>query len=255
MHLAVWRLNLGALGAVARSTALLPAIHRKYPDATLTWVTDRPGDQILMGVPGIHRVLTTTTSDLLKLRALQFDVALVVDKSLEAEGVLAHLQVQPESVFGFRVNARTGAVMPATAAASELWSIGISNKTKFFENRKTENQLIHEALELGPFVNDEYQLCLTSTESKAAVDRRSQWVTEVLQVCRRAQHGMCQYHRRQEAFHRRACGLDQRIEKSGGRSDRPSRRARRYRSQCADREVGKRTWYRCDPVFDDRGDS
>lgn len=169
--------HLGALGAVARSTALLPAIHRKYPDATLTWVTDRPGDQILMGVPGIHRVLTTTTSDLLKLRALQFDVALVVDKSLEAEGVLAHLQVQPESVFGFRVNARTGAVMPATAAASELWSIGISNKTKFFENRKTENQLIHEALELGPFVNDEYQLCLTSTESKAAVDRRSQWVT------------------------------------------------------------------------------
>lgn len=167
--------HLGALGAVARSTALLPAIHRKYPGATLTWVTDRPGDQILIGVSGIHRILTTSPQDLLKLRALEFDVALIVDKSLEAEGVLAHLRKLPESIFGFRVNSRTGVVMPATDAANELWRIGISNRAKFFENRKTENRLVHEALDLGPYLNEEYQLRLTPSESMTVVGRKGQW--------------------------------------------------------------------------------
>lgn len=167
--------HLGALGAVARSTALLPAIHRKYPGALLTWVTDRPGDQILAGVPGIDRVLTTVTADILKLSALNFDVALVIDKSLEAEGVLAQLRSLPKEIYGFRADSFSGVIIPATDAAKELWEIGLSNRKKFFENRKTENRLVHEALELGEYLCEEYQLRLTAAEALEVEARRVAW--------------------------------------------------------------------------------
>lgn len=170
--------HLGALGAVARSTALLPAIHRKYPHASVTWVTDRPGEQILVGIEGIDRVLTTAPQDLLKLKALEFDVALVVDKSLEAEGILATLYKTPKEVFGFRADHRTGVIVPATAAAKELWEIGVSNRLKFFENRKTENCLVHEALELGEYRREEYQLRLLPIEKSQVDERKSAWSEE-----------------------------------------------------------------------------
>lgn len=168
-------IHLGALGAVARSTALVPAIHRKYPDASLTWLTDRPADQVLLGVPGVDRILTTDLKDLTKLRALEFDVALVVDKSLEAEGLLASLKKMPAQVFGFRADSRSGAIRPATAAAEELWQIGLSNKIKFHINRKTENQLVHEALELGEYLCEEYQLRLSQAERESARRRHLEW--------------------------------------------------------------------------------
>lgn len=170
--------HLGALGAVTRSTALLPAIHRKYPNSHITWVTDKPGDLVLLANPFVDRVLTSSPQDVLKLKALHFDIALVIDKSLEATGILQSCGSagNPKmKVFGFFASSATGAIEPATPAARELWEIGISNRLKFEVNRKTENQLIHEALELGPYQRDEYVLCLTEEEKRLAKSRRQLW--------------------------------------------------------------------------------
>jgi heptosyltransferase-2 len=170
--------HLGALGAVARSTSLLPAIKRKYKQSHITWVTDKPGDLILKANPFVDRILTSLPLDLLKLKALHFDVAFVIDKSLEAAGVLQSCGSagSPKmKVFGFRASPVTGAIEPATAAASELWEIGISNRLKFDVNRKTENELVHQALELGPFQRDEYVLCLTEDERRLAKSRQQLW--------------------------------------------------------------------------------
>src|SRR4051812_34465650 len=95
-------IHLEAIGAVVRSTALLPAIRRKFPGCHLTWVTQKPCDQLLKHNPYVDRVLTTTQDDLLQLSALEFDVALVIDKSLKAAGVLK--QTQADMVFGFQVD-------------------------------------------------------------------------------------------------------------------------------------------------------
>lgn len=171
-------MHLGALGAVMRSTALLPAIHRKYPQCHITWVTDKPGDMVLLANPFVDRVLTSTSQDLLKLKALHFDVAFVIDKSLEATAILHSCGSAASSkmkVFGFLASQANGAIEPATPAARELWQIGISNRLKFDVNRKTENQLIHEALELGPYQRDEYILRLTEEESRLAKSRRQLW--------------------------------------------------------------------------------
>ncbi len=162
-----------------RSTALLSSIRAKYPGHLITWVTDKPADQLLRHHPEIDRVLTTTADDLLLLKALKFDVALVIDKSLKASAILA--STQANQVLGFQADLVTGAILPATPAAEELWQIGLSNQKKFFENRKSETQLVLEALQLqthsAQVRNDlpEYNLPLSTAEADLQEKRRLDW--------------------------------------------------------------------------------
>ncbi len=167
-------IHLGALGAVLRSTALLPAIHRKYPAAHLTWVTDSPGQALLENHPLIDRVVTT--NDLLPICGLEFDVALVVDKSIRAQGILKQTTV--DQIFGFIADPLSGAILPATPAAEELWHLGLDNHRKFFINKKTENQLIHEALELGPWLktkDPQPDVFLSAAELALVAERKKEW--------------------------------------------------------------------------------
>lgn len=168
--------HLGAMGAVLRSTALLPAILRKYPKAQITWVTESPMPPLLRSHPDVHQVLSTDPQDLLALKAREFDVALVIDKSAKAAGVLASTKAR--EVFGFILDPQLGFSRPATRAAEELWRLGLSDHDKFFVNRKSENQLVHEALELGPYRGDEYELYLTAPEQQEVKSRRLRWTTE-----------------------------------------------------------------------------
>ncbi|MCB0349775.1 MAG: glycosyltransferase family 9 protein [Bdellovibrionales bacterium] len=165
-------IHLGALGAVVRSTALLASIHRKYPGAHLTWVTEKPAHMLLKDHPLIDRVLTTDQDSLLALKALRFDVGFCIDKSQVAYGIICSTTVN--QVFGFSVNAVSGAIQPATAAAAELWELGLSNQKKFFINKKSEIQLVTEALELD-YKRDPYHVHLTDKERAMAISRRAEW--------------------------------------------------------------------------------
>lgn len=165
-------IHLGALGAVLRSTSLLLAIKKKYPQSKITWVTDAPAEQLLRGHPWIDQILTSRSEDLLVLRALEFDIGFVIDKSLKAGGVLRSTTV--DQVFGFVTDPRAGVVVPATEEAEELWHIGLSDEFKFFKNKKPETQLMAEALVL-PYARDEYYLPLTAAEKELRDSRASYW--------------------------------------------------------------------------------
>lgn len=163
-------IHLGALGAVMRSTALLPAIRRKFPNCHITWATSKPADQLLKNNPLIDRIFTTENSDLLGLSALEFDIALCVDKSLEAAGVLK--RTYADFIYGFAVVPATGAIVPATPAAEELWEIGLNDYKKFKENQKPESQLNAEALEL-PYNRDAYSVSFTAAEKSEIANRKA----------------------------------------------------------------------------------
>lgn len=165
--------HLGALGAVVRSTALLPAVRRKFPGCHITLVTEAPGDVLLQEHPLIDRVIKADFDGLTSLGALEFDVALVVDKSLKASGILR--TAKSKRVFGFVVNAKTGGVEPATSSATEAWELGLSNQLKFHVNQKAETRLIHEALELGPWRRDPYSLHFNESEISKVEERNTAW--------------------------------------------------------------------------------
>ncbi|MES3037412.1 MAG: hypothetical protein V4736_05835 [Bdellovibrionota bacterium] len=145
--------HLGAMGAVVRSTSLLKSIRRKYPHGHITWITESPMQSILEGNPLIDRILVNDVHGHVILKALKFDVAMIIDKSLESSGLLA--MTTAKEVFGFMAGPASGAILPATAAAEELWQLGLDDNKKFFVNKKTESQLVTEALEL-PYLNDDY---------------------------------------------------------------------------------------------------
>ena len=165
--------HLEALGAVLRSTALLKPMHSKFPACHVTWVTTKSARPLIENNPLIDQIFTTEAGDLIALSALEFDIAYGIDKSLKAAGVLK--LIKADLVYGFRADPRTGAILPANAAATELWNLGLSNQKKFFENEKPETQLIHEALELGTWRRDPYILDLTESEKREASRRRAEW--------------------------------------------------------------------------------
>lgn len=165
--------HLGALGAVVRATSILKMIKRKYPSSRITWVTDKPADQLLKNNNLIDRVYTTTEADLLCLGALNFEIAFVIDKSLKAFGVINRTHV--DFIYGFKVDPSSGAILPATSAAEELWDVGLDDNKKFFVNKKTEVQLMAEALEL-PYQRDDYYMPLSQSEMDLSDSRRSAWL-------------------------------------------------------------------------------
>jgi len=168
--------HLEALGAVARATSLLLAIKRKFPDSQITWVTQSPAHHLLRHNPYIDRVLTTSSDDLLALSALEFDVGFCLDKSLKAAGVVQKTRVA--QLFGFRASSKTGGIIPATEAARELWELGLNDKKKFYQNQKSEVQLMREACELSTDMSGrehEYVLPLTESELAEARLRHEKW--------------------------------------------------------------------------------
>lgn len=167
-------IHLGAIGAVVRATSLLKSIHEKYPRSHVTWITDKPTHHLLNNHPLIDRVIATDPVDLMGLQALQFDVGFVIDKSLKAVGISQSLKIK--KIFGFTAQSKTGAILPATPAATELWSLGLDNHKKFFINQKSEVQLMLEAFELSNQQADaEYNLPLTQAEVFIANQRYQEW--------------------------------------------------------------------------------
>jgi heptosyltransferase II len=162
-------ISLEAMGAVLRSTVILPAIKAKFPNSHITWITKKPMQQILRGNPYIDRVLAVCEEDLLVLSALEFDIAYVIDKSLVAAGVLSKTTV--DLIYGFVADPNSGSILPATSAAKELWEIGLNDEKKFFLNQKPETQLLLEALELSNYQPKGYSSPLTEADLRE-VDRR-----------------------------------------------------------------------------------
>lgn len=166
-------IHLQAMGAVLRATSLLPSLRRKYPRCHITWVTDKPADLLFANNPLVDKVLTTSIEDYYQLLGCEFDIGFCIDKSLKATGIFSQLLVDQR--FGFEKCPVNHVIEPCNQYAEELWEIGLSNKKKFFENKKPETQLMLEAFDLGGFKRDEYQVFLSETEKKEALLKREAW--------------------------------------------------------------------------------
>lgn len=164
-------IHLGALGAVVRSTGLLPLIHNQYPGVQVTWVTDRPAQQLLNHHPLIRRVLTTDFQDLLQITHLHFDYAFVVDKDLKASGILKLTQAR--QVLGF-LSDDQGVIVPQNSGANELWELGLNDEKKFFINQKSELELLKQTFELTGSIQG-YCLPLFETEKSESQSRYELW--------------------------------------------------------------------------------
>jgi heptosyltransferase-2 len=165
-------LSLEAMGAVLRSTCLLPAIKRKYPGAHITWITLPQCKALLQNNRHIDRILTLSPATLSVIEQLGFDVLYAVDKSMEA-GALAE-KINAKEKFGFGLS-KEGAIIPLSPEADYQYEVGLDDELKFFKNEKAETQQITETMGLE-WKRDEYILDLTDEEKALSKKRRKEVV-------------------------------------------------------------------------------
>lgn len=162
--------SLEALGAVLRSTCLLPPLKRKYPDSHITWITYKSASNLLKHNPYIDRVIELDGNTSHLVQYLKFDAVFAVDKSIEAGSLAQTLNAKER--FGFGLNT-DGVIVPLNPEASYQYDVGLSDELKFFINEKPETQQITESMNLE-WKRDPYILEKTPDEEAIVKQRRAE---------------------------------------------------------------------------------
>ncbi len=141
-----------AQGDVLRTTALLPALKRGHPGSFVAWVVDAESLPLLRGNPMIDRLYAFDLEGCLSLRAQRFDVLISLDKEPGPAALAAGVRAGRK--LGFGIN-DYGSLSIFNPASDYAYRLGIDDDLKFRRNRKTYQEIIHEAAEL-PYARDEY---------------------------------------------------------------------------------------------------
>lgn len=164
---------------MVRSTSLLRAIRAKYKEHYLIWLTEKPAQVLLEGNSLIDKVLTLEAGSIEFLKSLELDVILNIDKSIQAGSLVENLQAPVK--LGFTISKKTGAILPLNESAKYLWSLGLDNSKKFFENTRSEVQLQIEALELLTAESNDYRVELKPEEINLSLTRAKEFQKDTSQ--------------------------------------------------------------------------
>ena len=152
--------NLEAMGNVLVTTTLLPVIKRKYPKSTIYWITLKNAAPLLENNPYIERVYVWSPENWLMLQAMQFDVAMCIDKAAHAGAFMSTLKAKKK--LGYGIN-KSGVIVPLNKEAEYNYRLGLDDNLKFRINQKPNTQLLTEAMGLK-WKRDEYTLNLSQVE-------------------------------------------------------------------------------------------
>jgi len=147
-------LKHAAMGDVLRTTPILHGLKRKYPHSHITWVTDPAVADLLRYNPFVNTLLLYDVSTLARLAVEEFDVIISLDKEPRVAALAMTTKAHEKLGAGL---SPFGTVYPLTADEEYYFSLGLSDEIKFFQNRKSYQELIFDALKLD-YQKDDYVL-------------------------------------------------------------------------------------------------
>jgi ADP-heptose:LPS heptosyltransferase len=153
-----------AQGDVLRTTAILPALKRKYPECFVAWVVDEESLPLLAGNPLVDRLHAFDLENSLSLPAQKFDILISLDKEPGPTALAARIPAVRKLGFGI---SGCGSLTIFNPASEYAFRLGVDDDLKFFHNRKTYQEIIHEAAEL-PYARDEYVFVLPDDAGEKA---------------------------------------------------------------------------------------
>lgn len=130
-----------AQGDVLRTTPLLTAIKRNFPDSHLTWVVDEESVDLLTHNPHLDQIVTFSTEGVLSLQQQEFDLLLSLDKEPISTALAQSIQAKEKRGFGLNQWGNLTIFNPESEYAFRL---GVDDDLKFHQNQKTYQQIIHE---------------------------------------------------------------------------------------------------------------
>ena len=163
-------LSLDALGNVLLNTSILKSLKEKYSESTIYWITQENAKNILYHNPYVDNLFGWNDENRMILRNIEFDLLMNSDKSVYACAFAN--EVNAKQKLGFLLN-KDGKIIPANESAMYNYRMGIDDKLKFRENKKTGSQIIHETFELS-YNRDEYIYNFTEEEKSLLNDYKVQ---------------------------------------------------------------------------------
>lgn len=158
--------KLGAIGDVLRTTPILQALKKKFPESHITWLVDENGFEVLIGNDFIDRILVMNLENSLRLMIEEFELLICLDKVPKAVAIASIVKARKK--FGYGLSAE-GSIFPFNNEAGYSFELGISDELKFRINQKSYQQMIFEAIGLD-YKKDEYIFNLTPGEVKFGKD-------------------------------------------------------------------------------------
>jgi len=133
-------IKLDALGDVLRTTSILPALKKEYPDSQICWVTKKDAALLLKNNKEIDRVLIYEENYLNIILNEQFDLGICLDAEVSSASVLSLSNCN--SKLGF-VTDKSGRLQPANAEAKDWYYMGLNDELKK-KNKSTYQEIIYK---------------------------------------------------------------------------------------------------------------
>jgi len=155
-----------AQGDVLRTTALLPGLKRKYPQSFISWLVDPESVELLAHNPFLDRIHSYTLEDIMPLLVEKFDLLISLDKEPASTSLAQKISAAQKMGFGMN---EYGNLAIFNKAAEYAHRLGVDDNLKFFENKKTYQEIIAEAAEID-YKKDEYVFVLQEEVRRKAQD-------------------------------------------------------------------------------------
>ncbi len=148
-------LKLYQLGNIVKSTPVLHALRKLYPDCRISWMASPAGCELLAHNPFIHQLLTDNTNDLLYCQQIKWDLILSLEANRQAAAIATSLKADRKLGFGLDEH---GKLWPLGPESEVLYSFNLSNELRFHVNDKTVHELYFDLLGV-PYEGEEYVIC------------------------------------------------------------------------------------------------
>lgn len=157
--------KLGAMGDVLRTTPLLEAYHRTYPNCEIDWVVDSGNVVVLQNNANIRNLIVWNADTLRQISLRKYDLAINLDKEPEALDSIEAANATHKKGFGWDAAHQRETFL--NLASQYAVRLGIDDDLKFRTNTKTYQQISYEQVELS-YQYDDYQLNLTEQDQAYA---------------------------------------------------------------------------------------
>lgn len=155
-------IKMAAMGDVLRTTPILKAIKRKYPNSHISWICEKNSFKLLQTNPLIDSLFIYNLSSVLQITTEEYDYVFSFDK-MKYSASIATL-AKSRKKFGFGLN-KFGNIFSFNKSSEYSLLLGIDNELKFRKNKMTYQEIIYQMAEL-PYKKDEYILNLTEEDRK-----------------------------------------------------------------------------------------
>jgi len=157
-------IKFGALGDVIRTTAILPGLKERWPTSHITWVTRPNAARILANHPLIDRLLPFDVETLCHLEYERFDLCLSLDKEPGPTALAMRIDARERRGIGLSPQ---GTPFPLNPECVDYFLLGLDDNKKFFQNTKSHQRLLYEALGLA-YRGQRYRLYPSATHREQA---------------------------------------------------------------------------------------